>query len=148
MSSYLNTEPDLDDHESILESYPAECYLVVNEDPDVGPNFRFHAPARKPITFEDEDRARLFAELYIVTDGFRIKEGVGERGIPVNIATSKSPAIAAYMYAAWGSTPSEIARRINADRETVLSYIGEIRTKADKIVEGTEEPDTVPGELG
>lgn len=147
MSSYLNTEPDLDEHESILQSYPAESYLIVREDPDEGSSFRFYAPAREPITFEDEERARLFADLYIVVDGFRVKKGVGEKGIPVNVATGGAPAIAAYMFAAWESTPTQIAQTIDANRQTVLGFIEQIHNKAEEIIDEAEESETPPGEF-
>lgn len=148
MSSYLNTEPELDDNESILESYPAESYLILRDDPDEGRSYRFHAPAREPIAFDDEERARLFADLYLVVDGFRVKKGVGEKGIPVNVAASGPPAIAAYMYAAWESTPTEIAQTLSADRQTVLDFIEQITDDAAQIIEDTDEPETLPGELG
>lgn len=146
MSSYLNTDPDLGEHESILESYPAESYLVVRDDPEEGRTFQFHAPAREPITFDEEERARLFADLYIVVDGFRVKEGVGEKGIPVNVATGGGKAIAAYMYAAWGSTPSQIAQIIDANRQTVLDFIEQVRADAERIIEDMEGAET-PGEF-
>ncbi|MFB6132522.1 MAG: hypothetical protein ABEJ44_03855 [Halanaeroarchaeum sp.] len=103
MPSYLNTEPDLDVHEEIIEEYPSESYLVRSDDPAVAmPTFRFHTPARPIIEFDDEERARLFADLYLALGGFRIKEGVGPNGIPVTVATSGKAAIASYMFSVWG----------------------------------------------
>lgn len=149
MPSYLNTEPDLDEHESILEEYPAEIYLVERNDPaEDGSTYRFHAPAREAVTFDDEERARLFADLYTVLDGFRIRDDVGERGIPVNVATAETAAIAAYMYSAWGSSPTEIAQTIEGTRETVLEYLEAIRKEAESTREGRTDPETPPGELG
>lgn len=148
MSSYLNTEPDLDETETIIESYPAESYLVLRDDPENGQTYRFFAPAREAKTFKDEERARLFADLYLVVDGFRVKDGVGEKGIPVNVAASGKPAIAAYMYAVWGSTPTHIAQKIDTNRQTVLDYIEQIRQTAAGVIEDTSEPETPPGELG
>ncbi|MFB6133376.1 MAG: hypothetical protein ABEJ55_00110, partial [Halanaeroarchaeum sp.] len=84
MPSYLNTEPDLGEHDSIVEEYPSETYLVRKDDPESAlTTFRFHTPARPTIDFDDEERARRFADLYLALGGFRIKEGVGPNGIPV-----------------------------------------------------------------
>lgn len=149
MPSYLNTEPELDEHESILAEYPAESYLVERTHPDEGgPTYKFHAPARDPVTFSDEQRARLFADLYTVVDGFRIKEDVGERGIPVNVATSETAAIAAYMYSAWESSPTQIAQTIEGNRETVLEYFEQIRAEAAELTQEKTDGETSPGELG
>lgn len=133
MVSYLNTDPDLGEHESILREYPAEVFLVERVHPEEGRTFRFHAPVRDPVTFEDEDRARLFADLYTAVDGFRI-EGVGEGGIPVNVATSGTAAVAAYMYAAWGRTPTQIAQTIDSNRQNVLEYFERIKRQAEEPV--------------
>ena len=136
MPSYLNTEPELDENESIYQQYPAEVYLVEREDPETGEStFQFHAPARDHVTFDDEERATLFAELYTVLDGFRI-EGIGERGIPVNVATSGTPAVTAYMYAAWGEMPTQISQTIEGDRETVLNYLDKISSEAEELLDG------------
>ena len=136
MSSYLNTEPELGDGESILREYPAEVYVIERHGDGGEPTYEFHAPAREPMTFEDEERALLFADLYTVVDGFRI-EGTGDRGIPVNVATADSAAVAAYMYAAWGSTPTQITQTTDADRQTVLKYIDQISTRAADQLEET-----------
>ena len=148
MPSYLNTEPELDDSESILQKYPAEVYLVERKDADgEDPTIRFHAPARDPVTFDSEERARLFADLYTVVDGFRI-EGIGERGIPVNVATADTAAVAAYMYAKWGSTPTQISQTIGSDRQTVLEFLERISTRAERMIDESSEAETTPGEVG
>ena len=147
MPSYLNTTPDLDENESILEQYPAETYVIERGDPDGGDStFRFHAPARDPVEFDDAERALLFAELYTVVDGFRIN-GTGERGIPVSVAISSPAAISAYMYAAWGSTPTQISQTINSDRQTVLNHLDQINDKAEELLEEWDETDAPPGEI-
>ena len=135
MPSYLNTEPELDDGDSILQRYPAEVYVIERAGSDEGEStYQFYAPAREPVTFDDEERARLFAELYTVVDGFRI-DGTGERGIPVNVATFGSAAIATYMFSAWGSTPTQITQTIDADRQTVLAYFDRISERAEELLE-------------
>jgi len=149
MPSYLNTEPDLDEHESILEEYPSETYLVRSDDPDEEmPSFRFHTPARPTVDFSDEDRARLFGDLYIGLEGFRIKEGVGEKGIPVTVAAAGKAAIAAYMFSMWAMSPTEIAATLEVDRDRVLGYFDQIRSRAAEVVEAADETDSPPGEAG
>ena len=148
MPSYLNTEPELGDGESILQKYPAEVYLVERKGADGGDStFRFHAPARDPVTFDSEERARLFADLYTVVDGFRI-EGIGERGIPVNVATADTAAVAAYMYAKWGSTPTHISQTIGSDRESVLEFLERISTRAERMIGEWNDAEMPPGEVG
>ena len=149
MPSYLNTEPDLDEHESILEEYPSESYLVRRDDPEGSvPTVQFHTPARPIIEFDDEDRARLFADLYLALGGFRIKEGVGPNGVPVTVASSGKSAIASYMYSAWGKTPTEIAKTLEQDRERVLDHFEQIRSRADDVVAEADDADSPPGEAG
>lgn len=148
MPSYLNTEPELGEGESILRRYPAEVYLIEDRSSDGDDvSVRFHAPAREQVTFENEDRALLFADLYTALDGFRIS-GTGDRGVPLNVATSGNSAIAAYMYAAWGSSPTQIAQSIDTDRQTVLGYFEAIRNRAEDVIEAWDESQTPAGELG
>ncbi|MGM0399093.1 MAG: hypothetical protein ACQEQY_08900 [Halobacteriota archaeon] len=149
MPSYLNTEPDLDEHESIVEEYPSESYLVRRDDPEGSvPTFKFHTPARPIIEFDDEDRARLFAALYLALGGFRIKEGVGPNGIPVTVAASGKAGIASYMYSVWGKTPTEIANTLEQDRNRVLGYFDQIRSRAEDVIEAADEAASPPGEAG
>ena len=149
MPSYLNTEPDLDEHESIHETYPSESYLVKRDDPEGSvPTFRFHTPARPIIEFDDEERARLFADLYLALGGFRIKAGVGPNGIPVTVAAAGKAAIASYMYAVWGKTPTEIATTLEQDRNRILGYFDQIRSRADDVIAEADEADSPPGEAG
>ncbi|UWG48826.1 Uncharacterized protein HSRCO_2564 [Halanaeroarchaeum sp. HSR-CO] len=149
MPSYLNTEPDLDENESIVEEYPSESYLVRRDDPEGSvPTFTFHTPARPIIEFDDEDRARLFADLYLALGGFRIKEGVGPNGIPVTVASSGKAGIASYMYSVWGKTPTEIANTLEQDRNRVLGYFDQIRSRADDVIEAADEAASPPGEAG
>ncbi|MDR5672112.1 hypothetical protein RH858_02945 [Halalkaliarchaeum sp. AArc-GB] len=133
MTSYLNTDPDLDEYESILREYPADVFLVERDHPEEGRSFRFHAPVREAVTFADEDRARLFADLYTAVDGFRIG-GVGEGGIPVNVAVAGTAEIAAYMYAAWGQTPTQIAQTLDSNRQNVLEYFERVNDRAEKVI--------------
>ncbi|MFB6267203.1 MAG: hypothetical protein ABEI31_06055 [Halodesulfurarchaeum sp.] len=147
MPSYLDTEPDLDEHESIEAAYPSESYLVRREDPEEdGVSFRFVTPAREPITFDDETRATLFADLFTALGGFRIKQGVGEYGIPVTVAAAGKPAIASYMYAVWGQSATQIASTLKLDRETVIQYFDRIRSRAADEKERADESETPPGE--
>lgn len=145
MPSYLDTEPDLGEHESIAAAYPAESYLVASEDPETGNRtFRFETPAREPIEFDDETRATLFADLFAALGGFRIKEGLGEYGIPVTVAAAGKPAIASYMYAVWGQSATKIASTLKLDRETVIQYFDRIRSRAGDARERSDESDSPP----
>lgn len=145
MPSYLDTEPDLDDHESIHAKYPAESYLVRRDDPEGGdPTFRFVTPAREPIEFADETRATLFADLFTALGGFRIKEGLGEYGIPVTVAAAGKPAIASYMYSVWEQSATKIAATLKLDRETVIQYFDRIRSRAAEAKEQVDESDSPP----
>ena len=149
MTSYLNTEPDLDEHEVIVEEYPSESYLVRKDDPQGSvPTFQFHTPARPIIEFDDEDRARLFADLYLALGGFRIKAGVGPNGVPVTVATSGKAAIASYMYSAWGETPTEIASTLEEDRNRILRYFEQIHSRAEDVIEESDDAGSPPGEAG
>lgn len=145
MPSYLDTEPDLDEGETIVEAYPAESYLVRREDPDGGdPTFRFVTPARQPVEFDEETRATLFGDLFTALGGFRIKKGVGEYGIPVTVAAAGKPAIASYMYAVWGQSATKIASTLKLDRETVVQYFDRIRSRAEEEKEQADDSDGPP----
>ena len=145
MPSYLDTEPDLGEHESIAAKYPAESYLVRRDDPEGDdPTFRFVTPARQPLEFDDETRAELFADLFTALGGFRIKEGLGEYGIPVTVAAAGKPAIASYMYAVWGQSATKIAATLKLDRETVIQYFDRIRARAEEAKERVDDSDSPP----
>lgn len=145
MPSYLDTEPDLGENESIAATYPAESYLVRWDDPEGGdPTFRFETPAREPIEFDDETRATLFADLFTALGGFRISEGLGEYGIPVTVAAAGKPAIASYMYAVWEQSATTIASTLKLDRETVIQYFDRIRSRAEEAKERADESDSPP----
>ena len=145
MPSYLDTEPDLGEHETMAAEYPAESYLVREEDPETGDaSFRFVTPAREPIEFDDETRARLFGDLFTALGGFRIKEGLGEYGIPVTVAAAGKPAIASYMYAVWGQSATKIASTLKLDRETVIQYFDRIRSRAEEQKSRHDESDSPP----
>ncbi|MFB6113514.1 MAG: hypothetical protein ABEJ58_05360 [Halodesulfurarchaeum sp.] len=147
MPKYLDTEPDLGEHESIAAEYPAETYLVRQEEPEgSGATFRFETPAREPIEFGDETRATLFADLYTALGGIRIGEGVGEYGIPVQVAAAGKAAIASYMYAVWEQSATQIAGTLDVDRETVIRYFERIRARAEDEKEQYEGSETPPGE--
>ncbi|MFB6093884.1 MAG: hypothetical protein ABEJ77_02960 [Halanaeroarchaeum sp.] len=149
MPSYLNTEPDLGEHETIVEEYPSESYLVKRDDPEGSmPTYSFHTPARPVIEFDDEERARLFASLYFSLGGFRIKEGVGPNGIPVTVAASGKAAIASYMYAVWAKTPTEIAATLEQERDRVMGYFDQIESRAEDVFEEADEASSPPGEAG
>jgi len=145
MPTYLDTEPDLGDHESIAAEYPAESYLVRRDDPETeASSFRFVTPAREPIEFDDETRATLFADLFTALGGFRIKEGLGEYGIPVTVAAAGKPAIASYMYAVWGQSATKIASTLKLDRESVIQYFERIRSRAEEAKSRSDESDSPP----
>ena len=145
MPGYLDTEPDLGEHESIFAEYPSESYLVERDDPDTeGATFRFVTPAREPIEFDDETRATLFADLYTALGGFRIKEGLGEYGIPVTVAAAGKPAIASYMYAVWEQSATQIASTLKLDREAVIQYFDRIRARAAEEKERADDSDSPP----
>jgi len=145
MPGYLDTEPDLAENESIHARYPAETYLVRQEDPEAEVvTFRFVTPARGPIEFDDETRATLFADLFTALGGFRVKEGIGEYGIPVTVAAAGKPSIASYMYAVWGQSATQIASTLELDRETVIKYFSRIRAMAEEERERADESDSPP----
>jgi predicted regulator of amino acid metabolism with ACT domain len=51
------------------------------------------------------------------------------------------------MYAAWESTPTQIAQTIDSNRQTVLGFIEQIHNKAEDIIDEAEDAETPPGEF-
>jgi hypothetical protein len=138
-TDYLDAVPELDEYEEIVEEYPHDTYLIRRDDPDAeGTTWRFETLARDPIEFDDEKRARLFADLFLSLGGFRIKKGVGERGIPLAVASEGKPAIAAYVYAVWEMPPWEIAKSLGLGRETVINAFEQIHRQGQEVIDSHE----------
>lgn len=84
--------------ESVIEEYAHSCRIIEEERDSDYNQYHYEGPMGRIKTFENPDKARLYADVQTVTGGFR-EEKTGERGAPPAVARSREDVLMAY-YAA------------------------------------------------
>ena len=74
--------------ESVIEEYAHSCRIVEEEREGDSNQYHYEGPMGRIKTFENPDKARLYADVHTVTGGFR-EEKTGERGAPPTVAQSR-----------------------------------------------------------
>lgn len=122
----------------VFEEYPHNCRIVrkINEDgPDV---FNFSGPLRFIKSFENPDKARLFADVYEIVDGFR-EEKTGERGAPPAVAQAGQNVQIAYYVSQPTMSVEWAAGQYGISEEQVRRVVDLIREQAAEMREGHDD---------
>jgi len=80
----------------IVEEYPHSCCLVREEREETPDLYHHEGPLGRVKTFENPDKARLYADVQEVVGGFR-EEKTGERGVPPAVARARQDVLMAYL---------------------------------------------------
>jgi len=114
--------------DDVIEEYPNDCRIVHEERmlPDL---YHFERSGQRINSFENPDKARLYADIYEVVGGFD-EENTGERGVPPTVVRADAGIRMAYFTASMSATYA--ARAFEIDIETVLDKIQRLRERADE----------------
>jgi len=120
----------------IVEDYGG--YQIVRETTDGYTKYHFEGPLDRLKSFENPDRARLYANVYEVTGGFR-EEKTGERGVPPAIARAREDVLAAYLVSNPSMGVTYVARAFDVEEDVVRNYCQMVQERAQEQREGADE---------
>lgn len=120
--------------EFILDVRIVECTPTTGN----APRYRFEAPQHEGITFEDSERAQLYADIYFDVNGFE-ESGTGERGVPPEIIQAGRDTLAAYFLTQPYADENWVASFYGVKTSKVEQYVSWVRTRADEIRTGAVE---------
>lgn len=114
--------------DDVIEEYPNDCQIVheVRLYPDL---YHFERPDRRLKSFENPDKARLYADIYELLGGF-YEENTGKRGIPPAVARANKNVRLAYFTASMSVTYA--ARAFEIDIERALEKVQQLRERAEQ----------------
>ena len=122
------TEPET---ETVIEEY-GYGYQLVEEVREGEPNkYHYEGAMGRIKTFENPDKARLYADVHTVTGGFR-EEKTGERGAPPAVAQSREDVLMAYYAAQPTMSMQWVTAQFDLPEERVREYIRSLRTRAEQ----------------
>ena len=122
--------------ETAVETYIKDVRVV--ETAGDGADYRFEAPLHEPVTFDDLDTARIYADVYFDVNGFR-EEGTGEHGVPPEIFQGGKDTLAAYLLTRPGVDVNWVASFLGVDRVEVDRYVAWVEDRAATIRERAGE---------
>jgi hypothetical protein len=114
--------------DDVIEEYTNDCRIVHEERmlPDL---YHFERSGYRIKSFENPDKARLYADIYELVGGF--DEGnSGKRGVPPTVARADEDIRMAYFTASVSATYA--ARAFEIDIERVLEKIQRLRERAEE----------------
>ncbi|WP_372480008.1 hypothetical protein ACAH01_01435 [Halomicrobium sp. HM KBTZ05] len=120
--------------EQVCASYPLDI-SVVELPAEEGSQYRFEAPDHCGKTFEDEESALLYADVYFDVNGFA-EVGTGGRGIPPEIVQAGRDTLAAYFVTMPGVDAQWVASFYGHKPERAERYVSRVRKRASEIREG------------
>ncbi|MFB6199035.1 MAG: hypothetical protein ABEI52_12340, partial [Halobacteriaceae archaeon] len=82
----------------VVEEYDHSCQIVREVDEHGHERYIYEGPMGAVKSFENPDKARLYADVHTVVGGFR-EEKTGERGVPPAVARSREDVLMAYLAA-------------------------------------------------
>lgn len=82
-------------------------------------------------SFENPDKARLYADVYDAMGGFR-EEKTGERGVPPSVARAREDVLMAYLVAQPTMSTEWVARHYDLPEEQIRQYVRGVRERADQ----------------
>ena len=123
--------------ESVIEEYAHSC-RIVEEDRDGDYNrYHYEGPMGRIKTFENPDKARLYADVQTVTGGFR-EEKTGERGAPPAVARSREDVLMAYYAAQPTMSMQWVSAQFDLPEDRVREYIQSLRNRAEQMRDDQE----------
>lgn len=114
----------------VIEEYAHGC-RIVREDENGYKYYHYEGPLGRVKSFENEGKARLYADVHTVMGGFR-EEKTGERGVPPSVARAREDVIMAYLAAQPSMSIEWVARHFDLPEERVREYIGLLRDRAEQ----------------
>jgi hypothetical protein len=118
--------------ESVIEEYAHSC-RIVEEDRDGDYNkYHYEGPMGHVKTFENPDKARLYADVQTVTGGFR-EEKTGERGAPPAVARSREDVLMAYYAAQPTMSMQWVSAQFDLPEDRVREYVQSLRNRAEQM---------------
>jgi len=140
MSRATASTPD-DSIESTYRSYVCDVQILVTHSSDTeGARYRFEAPQHVGRTFEDPERAELYAAVYFDVNGFE-EAGTGERGVPPEIIQAGRDTLIAYFRTQPTVDCNWLASYYGEKPEKIDRYLNRVRKRARKIREGVSARD-------
>lgn len=118
------------DDVDIVEDY-SDGVRIVREVIDGYEQYHFEDPMGRLQTFENPDKARLYADVYEVMGGFR-EEKTGERGVPPSIARAREDVMMAYLAAQPTMSLAWVARHFDLPEDRVREYISSLQNRAEQ----------------
>lgn len=89
-------------------------------------------------SFENPDKARLYADVYAAMGGFR-EEKTGERGVPPSVARAREDVLMAYLVAQPTMSTEWVARHYDLPEEQIRDYVRGVRDRAEQQREEADE---------
>ena len=116
---------------SIYREYVMDVRIVksVREDK---PQYRFEAPTHDGITFDDPQKAELYAAIYFDVNGFE-EAGTGDRGVPPVIIQAGRDTLAAYFLTQPTVDEQWVASFMGVQPGKVIRYASRVRDRAENI---------------
>lgn len=119
------TEDDVE----VIEEYPHSCRLVREERDDGRDLYHYEDPLGHVKSFENPDKARLYADVQEVVGGFR-EEKTGERGVPPAVARAREDILMAYLVSNETMGVEWVARFYDIEEDVVRDYVQMVRERA------------------
>lgn len=124
--------PDSD--REVVEEYAHDCRIVHEVDPGGEDLYHYENALGHVKAFRDLDKARLYADVQTVTDGFR-EEKTGERGVPPTVARAREDVLMAYLASNPTMSVEWVAQHFDLSQERVREYIRSLRNRAKQLRE-------------
>jgi len=127
------SESDIDGE--LVEEYP---HSKIMRDVDEAGYERYHfvVPLEGRMkSFENPDKARLYADVYDAMGGFR-EEKTGERGVPPSVARAREDVLMAYLTAQPTLSLEWVARHYDLPEDQIRDYVRGVRERAEQQREG------------
>lgn len=98
---------------------------------DATNQYHYEGPMGRIRTFENPDKARLYADVQTVTGGFR-EEKTGERGAPPAVARSREDVLMAYYAAQPTMSMQWVSAQFDLPEDRVREYVQSLRNRAEQ----------------
>ena len=116
----------------VVEEYEHGHKIVRTVDDAGHERYHFEAPLEGRMkTFENFDKARLYADVYDAMGGFR-EEKTGERGVPPSVARAREDILMAYLVAQPTMGTEWVARHYDLPEERIRGYVRGVRERAQE----------------
>ena len=117
--------------ETVIEDYAHSCRIVEKEREEDYNQYHYEGPMGRIKTFENPDKARLYADVQTVTGGFR-EEKTGERGAPPAVARSREDVLMAYYAAQPTMSMQWVSAQFDLPEDRVREYVQSLRNRAEQ----------------